>query len=340
MAGLLDMFGVAQQGGGLLGQLGRGLRDNRGMVAGFGDPRAMIAGAQSDMYGQKMQQELMQSQLQAKATEAAAKRLGIEGVNDPRLLEIMLRQQNVAADNSLARERFDWERKNGGVNGLETFSTHPVEMEKDGNRMMVQVGNRGTVRPMEGYKPSSKPIIRDSGAYWSHIDPISGQEVGRTPKDLSGAAAARERGEAQGKMEAGAEGSRDAAGDALGIIKQIEGHPSRELSTGWSRKFMPTNTPSMQDFEDLVGQAKSGAFLTAVQQLKGLGAMSEYEAKSATAAINRMNTAGSEEGFMAAVRDYKSVVERAQAKAQGVLQGGGGQQGGGRMRFDANGNRL
>jgi hypothetical protein len=110
--GLLDLFGVGQGGGGILGDLGRSLRDNRNAIGGFGSgPQAMAQGAQVDMAGQRMQQQMLEAQLQAKATEAAAKRLGIEGVNDPKLLQIMLQQQNTAADNALAREQFNFSRQ-------------------------------------------------------------------------------------------------------------------------------------------------------------------------------------------------------------------------------------
>jgi hypothetical protein len=75
-----------------------------------------------------------------------------------------------------------------------------------------------------------------------------------------------------------------------------------------------------KDFQNKVNAAKSGSFLTAIQQMRGLGALSEVEGKTATSAINRMDTSTSEAEFNAALDDYEKIVKQGQARAAGRLQ--------------------
>lgn len=70
------------------------------------------------------------------------------------------------------------------------------------------------------------------------------------------------------------------------------------------------------DFQNLVDQAKSGAFLTAIQQMRGLGALSNAEGSTATQAVTRMNTATSEEAFLKALDDYEKIIDQGIARAQ------------------------
>jgi hypothetical protein len=61
-------------------------------------------------------------------------------------------------------------------------------------------------------------------------------------------------------------------------------------------------------------QVQGGAFLTAIDTLRGTGAITEVEGAKATAAKNRMSTATSEDAFNKAAKDYLDIIE------QGVKQ--------------------
>jgi hypothetical protein len=70
----------------------------------------------------------------------------------------------------------------------------------------------------------------------------------------------------------------------------------------------------------ILDKVKGGAFLQAVQNLKGTGQITEIEGEKAQAAVARLNQAQSEEDFMAALKDYEDIIRlgmsRAKQKAQ------------------------
>lgn len=124
------------------------------------------------------------------------------------------------------------------------------------------------------------------------------------------------------EQEMSAPGDLAAADQAIGIIDQITSHPAIEMGTGFSSYGNAVRGTPGYDFQNLVEQAKSGAFLTAIDQLKGMGALSNMEGQAATAAVTRMDTATSKEAFLKAVADYRAIVERGRMKAQARINGG------------------
>lgn len=152
---------------------------------------------------------------------------------------------------------------------------------------------------------------------------------GFTPYDPRTLGFERSFGGAAGRV--GGEGMAAAPGDiaagqtALDMINQIRTHPELGWATGMSAQLggnMMGGTGRFA-FQNLVDQAKSGAFLTAVQEMRGLGALSNAEGQSATQAITRMNTALSKDDFLKALADYEAIVLRGMERAQARLQGGG-----------------
>lgn len=154
------------------------------------------------------------------------------------------------------------------------------------------------------------------------------------PRSLAGErAAGAAGGKAQGEALAAAPGDIASATLALDIINQIRTHPELRWATGFSAGVGGNAVPGTGrfDFQNLVDQAKSGAFLTAVQEMRGLGALSNAEGGAATQAITRMNTATTTEGFLKALADYERVVagglDRARARLssqQGSAPSAGG----------------
>jgi hypothetical protein len=121
---------------------------------------------------------------------------------------------------------------------------------------------------------------------------------------------------------------RDQAKFTLGIMDKIRRHPSLEDRTGNST-LLPALRAVDVDFDTLVDQVSGGAFLEAIQSLKGSGQITEIEGKKATDAIARMkNQRQSKQGFLDAMNDYESVVRaglaRAEAKAARAAPGAGG----------------
>lgn len=183
-------------------------------------------------------------------------------------------------------------------------------------------GNFNVTNTPEGFSFGKEPIRLDTGTEYTLLDPVTRQVVGTQPKNLRDAAAQSAAGAVEGKSAA--EGAIAAQGDiqtgemALDLINQIKNHPALESGTGFfagvGGNAIP-GTPNF-DFQNLVEQAKSGAFLSAIQQMRGMGSLSNAEGQAATQAVTRMNTATSKEAFLKAVEDYESIVLKGVASAQ------------------------
>lgn len=128
-------------------------------------------------------------------------------------------------------------------------------------------------------------------------------------------------GKASGEAAAAAPGDIAAGQTALSVIDQIRTSPELEWATGFSAGIGGNKIPGTGrfDFQNLVDQAKSGAFLTAVQEMRGLGSLSNAEGGAATQAITRMNTATSKDAFLKALSDYEAIVVRGMERAQARL---------------------
>ena len=162
-------------------------------------------------------------------------------------------------------------------------------------------------------------IPRDDGTF-TDIQSPEGAEF------LSPYESARQKssGAAEGKIttEQALSASSDiqAADQALSILDQIIANPALERGTGFTSLANIVPGTAGYDFQNLVNQAKSGAFLTAIEQLRGLGALSNAEGQAATSAITRMDTATSKEAFLKAVSDYRTIIESGKQRAIDRIQ--------------------
>jgi hypothetical protein len=133
------------------------------------------------------------------------------------------------------------------------------------------------------------------------------------------AAESRAIGEARGAATAGAPAEIAQADETLSFIDEVRNHPGLEQGTGMSSVFNVVPGTSGYDFQNRVNQLLSGGFLTAIDQLRGMGALSNAEGQTATRAISRMDTATSKEEFIAALDDYERVVKAGRERAASKL---------------------
>lgn len=208
----------------------------------------------------------------------------------------------------------------------------------DGKIQFGQVSNKGDFRPValpqggEFVSPTktvnteTEQIVMDQfGNVLSRI-PIQNKQAAQDTAFGKGI------GEAQASGIVAAPKDIAAAQNALDLINQIENSPAIRSATGMTA---PLNQILLGTdrfgFEKLVEQAKSGAFLTAIEQMRGLGALSNAEGSAATAAITRMNTSLSYDDFMKALNDYRGIVQQGMQRAQAKLgaTGAGGNSGAG-----------
>ena len=73
-------------------------------------------------------------------------------------------------------------------------------------------------------------------------------------------------------------------------------------------KFGQSGTPAA-DFKSLYDQVKGGAFLEAVQRMKGTGAISEIEGTKATAALTAASTAQSPDAFRKEMSKFRDAIQ-------------------------------
>gem|GEM_PF-6745304 len=116
---------------------------------------------------------------------------------------------------------------------------------------------------------------------------------------------------------------------------------------GFTGMFMPQ---SGIDLVSRIEQLQGQAFMQAFQSLKGGGQITELEGQAATNAIARLKRIQSPEAFRASLEELRTIADNGRRRAMGedvpeyVPQGGSQNAGqpaaGGRVRYDAEGNRI
>lgn len=226
-------------------------------------------------------------------------------------------------------ENFKRSREGSGAD--ETFFGNPIPYQgPDGQIQFGQIGNRGTFKPID-LGASGGQFVSPTKTVNTETEQIVMDQFGNTLSriPIQNEQAAFDTNLGAGLGSAAAAGQVAAPGDvaagqtALGLLNQIREHPALKSATGATaplNQFL-VGTENF-DFQNLVDQAKSGAFLTAIQQMRGLGALSNAEGQSATAAVTRMNTASTADGFKRALDDYETIINQGIQRAQSKLPGG------------------
>jgi hypothetical protein len=193
------------------------------------------------------------------------------------------------------------------------------------------------------FAKSSK--IMDAGGNIVQINPFTGQATPvidktlppeKTPQAIQQAAGAKVTGEAGANAAMSLPDALATAENSLQIIDQMvgvkdgdkvikpphAGFQSAVGAKGFSSLFGaidPVGGSDAANFKTLIDQLQGGAFLEAFKSLKGGGAITEVEGQKATQAILRMNRAQSEDEFMKAADEYRTIINngitRAKAKA-------------------------
>lgn len=208
----------------------------------------------------------------------------------------------------------------------ENFFAPIKGFDAEGNPVFVQPGNKGSSTVMdlpEGFQPQQRFEKVDLGTEWLITDTTTGQQQ-RLPKDNYTEAFDTAAGGSAGKLtteQAAAAPATIAAGDtALSLIDNIRNDPALSSATGFSGVVL-NKIPGFDQlgFERKVEQVKAGAFLTAIKQLQGMGALSNSEGQVATAAVTRLSTALSSEDFLEALDEYEAIVKQGQDRARKML---------------------
>jgi hypothetical protein len=230
--------------------------------------------------------------------------------------------QSSVAQALLGQQFQDYDQDLSGAGGTEeTFFGNAVpRLNTQTNKIELgQLSNLGNWRPLPGgdmYEtaPTTKQIDTPTEVITTDI---YGTELYRTPKDIRGAEIAKATGAAEGAAIAGAPGDIATGEMALDLIGQIEEDPMLPWATGMSARLGGNQVFGDRfGFQKLVDQATSGAFLTAIQEMRGMGSLSNAEGQTATQAITRLNTGLESPDFKKALDDYKRVVQKGVDRAR------------------------
>lgn len=239
--------------------------------------------------------------------------------SDP-LYQLKLRQAEADLQNTLS----------GGASD-ENYFGNPIAFQgPDGSIQYGQIGSGGSFKPIElpegsSFAPNTRTV--DTGLELLTVGP-GGEILERIPKQVQDAAYqqnfGQQLGTAAGQAVAGAPGDINTASTALALVDSIGNDPEVDWATGADA---PLNQvllgTSRFGFEQKVNQAKAGAFLAAIESLRGMGALSNAEGQTATQAITRLNTGLSPKQFREALAEYRAIVERGLLNAQRRLENAG-----------------
>ena len=153
--------------------------------------------------------------------------------------------------------------------------------------------------------------------------------------------------------------------DMLQTIESIVGRPAGDGQTavkpdpalagmlGLIQGRLPPRTQAQADLAAKMDQVSGRAFLEAFDTLKGGGQITEVEGQKATQALARLQRTQSPEAYQEALYEFADIVRRGIARSMNELnvlpevapapkgsQAGTGQSTGGRVRYDADGNRI
>lgn len=219
----------------------------------------------------------------------------------------------------------EWISPPAGAGNDAEYGLAPVwGKDAQGNTVLGQLSKDGTFQQTQlpdGFQPTPGISNTDLGTNVITRNNRTGEIIDTRTKDIAGAEAEQEIGAARGKNIAAAPGDLQAGENAKALIQDLRSDPNRERGTGFSSLANAIPGTAGYDYQNKVEQAKSGAFLTAIQQMRGLGALSNTEGAAATAAVTRMDTATSEEAFQAALTDYEKIIDQGIARAQSRLGG-------------------
>ena len=189
---------------------------------------------------------------------------------------------------------------------LQTFSAmtkgmSPEDQEK-ARRIKLGLDPRAT---------SSQKI--DLGTSWGIVN--DGVLVGTIPKDIAGVKLAEAQGTATAEAQVQYPQLVDRLDESIGVIDRTLKMPNFNDAFGVIASRTPTMVQETRDVEISIEQIQKGQFLAAIDQLRGLGALSNAEGAAATAAQTSLNLAMSPEAARAELARLKKIMETGKQRA-------------------------
>jgi len=324
-----------------LGALGQGLTTGNSWQQQLGNANLGLTAhrdqmalkqAESDKINQTVQM------LQAQAPELAqAVQSGIMTPSDA-YGTFLKKQQEAVAEAAKAKQPdyisvngliFDknskqWIQPPADMAGSKTeYGLQPIWMKdpKTKQLRLAVPGKDGTLKLLDtppGLEPLPGVSNVDLGTSIGVRDNRTGDMIKSYPKDVAGAAAANASGKVQGEIKASIPAVESTASTMKEMIKSVKDDPYRARGTGFTSIANSIPATGGYDFQKKVDQLGGQAFLQAIQQMQGFGALSNQEGQTARDAIARLDTAQSEEAFDTALKDLETIIDRGVEKARAM----------------------
>lgn len=153
----------------------------------------------------------------------------------------------------------------------------------------------------------------DLGTSWGIMN--DGMLVGTIPKDTAGLKRAEALGTASAEAQIQYPQLVDRLNESISVIDRTLAMPNFDDAFGVIASRTPTVVQETKDVEISVEQIQKGQFLAAIDQLRGLGALSNAEGAAATAAQTNLNLAMSPAAARAELARLKKIMETGKQRA-------------------------
>ena len=189
---------------------------------------------------------------------------------------------------------------------LQTFSamTQGMSAEDREKARRIKLG-------LDPRATSSQKI--DLGTSWGIMN--DGMLVGTIPKDIAGVKEAEATGTASAEAKIQYPQIVDRLNESISVIDRTLKMPNFNDAFGVLESRMPTLSQATKDVEISIEQIQKGQFLAAIDQLRGLGALSNAEGAAATAAQTNLNLAMSPAAARAELARLKQIMETGKQRA-------------------------
>ena len=153
----------------------------------------------------------------------------------------------------------------------------------------------------------------DLGTSWGIMN--DGMLVGTIPKDIAGVKSQEALGTASAEAQIQYPQIVDRLNESIGVIDRTLKMPNFDDAFGVIASRTPTVVQETKDVEISIEQIQKGQFLAAIDQLRGLGALSNAEGAAATAAQTNLNLAMSPAAARAELARLKQIMETGKQRA-------------------------
>ncbi|MDM7852369.1 hypothetical protein [Pseudochrobactrum kiredjianiae] len=236
-----------------------------------------------------------------------------------------LENPQLSPSDQLAREKFEWEKNNGG--GTTEYGLAPqYGTDENGNPVIMQLGKNGSAikTPLpDGVTLSKEPIRVDAGTSTVLLDPITRQQIGVIPKNNAEAAEATADGKAKSEAKAALGGIEQNANQMLATIQSLEDDPKLDGMLGPVSSRMWNVSGDANRVQSKMDQINGQTFLQAFNSLRGGGAITDAEGAKATQAFARLNAAQNPKDYRDALAELRGIVNAGVSRAKNAANGGG-----------------